>query len=114
MNVKILKIEIMALLSLTMVSVLSFYFGEGLGDHVFMVTSDTPSVSFFGYFISSFVQYIGYFTGPWLMASLATSVGMYALVFSKRECWEDTLLIVPTILLPLTFCYFFFSKFIFV
>lgn len=110
MNTRILKIELAALFTLTLISLLSFYFGEGLGDNAFVVTSDTQTVGFFGYYLSSLVQYIGYFSGPWLLASFGILMISYVALISHRECWQDSLLIIPVLVLPLSFCHLFFPQ----
>lgn len=110
MNTKILRIELVSLLFLTSISFLAYFFGDGLGDNAFIITSDNSSIGFFGYYLSSFVLYIGYFTGPWLLGSFAIHMLSYSTLLARRNFWQDTLLLLPALLAPVSFCYLFFPS----
>lgn len=95
MNAKIQKIELFILFTLSLISVLAFSFGAQFGDNVFQITSDSNSVGFFSYYLSSFVIYLEFFTGLWVLSAFFIFTLFYAFLFSKRDHVIDSIVVLP-------------------
>ncbi len=95
MNAKIQKIELFVLFTLSLISVLAFSFGGQFGDNVFQITSESNSVGFFSYYLSSFVIYVEFFTGLWVLFAFFIFTLFYAFLFSKRDHIIDSIVVLP-------------------
>jgi S-DNA-T family DNA segregation ATPase FtsK/SpoIIIE len=89
-NTKILKYELFTLFFLTVVTLVVFYYRDTLPDN-YLAISSTSSGGFFAYYITSFLNFINYYSGPWVFVPCAVFTSFYVLVFSKRADWIDAL-----------------------
>ncbi|MBT7609029.1 MAG: DNA translocase FtsK [Bacteriovoracaceae bacterium] len=104
---KIIKIQLIFLLALVITSLVSFYFTETLPDNALVISSSNDSISFFFYYLTSIVSYVGYFTGPWLIIPFVLQTILYAGFYSKRYYKWDTLNFIPLVYIcALVFLYF--------
>ncbi len=89
-NTKILKYELFTLFFLTVVTLVVFYYRDTLPDSYLSISS-TSSSGFFAYYGTSFLNFINYYSGPWVFIPCAIFTSFYVLVFSKRADWIDAL-----------------------
>ncbi|MBC7713452.1 MAG: DNA translocase FtsK [Rhizobacter sp.] len=90
MNTKILKYELFTLFFLTVVTLVVFYYRDTLPDNYLSISS-TSSHGFFAYYGTSLLNFINYYSGPWVFVPCAIFTSFYVLVFSKRADWIDAL-----------------------
>lgn len=88
MNIKILKYELFSLFFLTVVTLVVFYYKETLPDSYLSISSARSS-GFFAYYGTSFLNFINYYSGPWVFIPCAIFTSFYVLIFSKRSDWID-------------------------
>lgn len=93
MNTKILKYELFTLFFLTVVTLVVFYYRDTLPDNYLSISSESSS-GFFSYYGTSFLNFINYYSGPWVFIPCAVFTSFYVLVFSKRADWIDALNII--------------------
>jgi len=84
MNTKILKYELFILFFLTVVTLFVFYYRDALPDNYLSITSAESSSGFFAYYSTSFLNFINYYSGPWVFIPCAIFTSFYVMVFSKR------------------------------
>lgn len=89
-NTKILKYELFTLFFLTVVTLVVFYYRDTLPDNYLSISS-TSSHGFFAYYGTSFLNFINYYSGPWVFIPCAIFTSFYVLLFSKRADWIDAL-----------------------
>ncbi|AUN96747.1 cell division protein FtsK [Bacteriovorax stolpii] len=90
MNTKILKYELFTLFFLTIITLVVFYYRDTLPDNYLSISSASSS-GFFSYYVTSFLNFINYYSGPWVFVPCAIFTSFYVLVFSKRADWIDAL-----------------------
>lgn len=90
MNAKILKYELFTLFFLTIVTLVVFYYKDTLPDNYLSISS-TSSAGFFSYYGTSFLSFINYYSGPWVLVPCAVFTSFYVMLFSKRADWIDAL-----------------------
>ncbi len=90
MNTKILKYELFSLFFLTIITLVVFYYRDTLPDNYLSISS-ASSGGFFSYYGTSFLNFINYYSGPWVFIPCAVFTSFYVLVFSKRADWIDAL-----------------------
>lgn len=90
MNAKILKYELFTLFSLTVVTLVVFYYRDTLPDNYLSISS-TSSHGFFAYYGTSLLNFINYYSGPWVLIPCALFTSFYVFIFSKRADWIDVL-----------------------
>ncbi len=90
MNTKILKYELFTLFFLTIITLVVFYYRDTLPDNYLSISSASSS-GFFSYYGTSFLNFINYYSGPWVFIPCAIFTSFYVLVFSKRADWIDAL-----------------------
>jgi S-DNA-T family DNA segregation ATPase FtsK/SpoIIIE len=90
MNIKILKYELFTLFFLSVVTLVVFYYRDTLPDNYLSISS-TSSHGFFAYYGTSLLNFINYYSGPWVFIPCAIFTSFYVLVFSKRADWIDAL-----------------------
>lgn len=96
MSKLLIKIQISVIGALCLLAYINLYFGESIGDNFFLITSDTQSVSYILYAISSFLYSIDFFVGPWILFPFIICFVEYFLIFSKREYQFDVSMPVVT------------------
>ena len=105
-NTKILKYELFTLFFLTVVTLVVFYYRDTLPDNYLSISS-TSSHGFFAYYGTSLLNFINYYSGPWVFVPCLIFTSFYVLVFSKRADWIDALNIISlTIFSVFTIFYF--------
>lgn len=90
MNAKILKYELFSLFSLTIVTLVVFYYRDTLPDSYLSISSNS-SHGFFAYYGTSLLNFINYYSGPWVLIPCALFTSFYVFIFSKRADWIDAL-----------------------
>ena len=90
MNTKILKYELFTLFFLTIITLVVFYYRDTLPDNYLSISSASSS-GFFSYYGTSFLNFINYYSGPWVFVPCAIFTSFYVLIFSKRADWIDAL-----------------------
>lgn len=89
-NTKILKYELFTLFFLTVVTLVVFYYRDTLPDNYLSISS-TSSHGFFAYYGTSLLNFINYYSGPWVFIPCAIFTSFYVALFSKRADWIDAL-----------------------
>jgi S-DNA-T family DNA segregation ATPase FtsK/SpoIIIE len=105
MNAKILKYELFTLFSLTVITLVVFYYRDALPDNYLSISS-TSSHGFFAYYGTSLLNFINYYSGPWVLIPCAFFTSFYVFVFSKRADWIDVLNIVSLSIFSLWTAYY--------
>lgn len=93
MRQKILKTQLVALFSLTLINLLYFYLKDYLPDNVFHIDGSTNDIGFLSYYASSILAIIGYFVGPWVVGAFFVFSIFYSFLFSRRDKPVDTLFV---------------------
>lgn len=93
MNAKILKYELFTLFFLTIITLVVFYYRDALPDN-YLAISSTSSHGFFAYYGTSFLNFINYYSGPWVLIPCALFTSFYVFLFSKRADWIDALNVI--------------------
>ena len=106
MNTKILKYELFGMFFLTIITLVVFYYRDTLPDNYLSISS-TSSSSFFAYYGTSFLNFINYYSGPWVLIPCAIFTSFYVLVFSKRADWIDALNIISLSIFSLFTVFYF-------
>lgn len=112
MFLKILKFELIGLFLLTVFSFFSYYYAESLPDNYLWISSQSTYSNWFTYYITSFVTFIGYISGPWIFFPFFIFCFLYAFLYSKREYKLDALNIIPLMLAVLLLMFFSYPGFI--
>jgi S-DNA-T family DNA segregation ATPase FtsK/SpoIIIE len=94
MNSRILKLELFGLFLVTLISFMAFYYIDVLPDNYFSISSKSSSYNFLTYYLTSFMAFIGYFTGPWIFFPFFIFCFFYAFLYSKRDFGADLFNIV--------------------
>ena len=106
MNTKILKYELFTLYFLTLVTLFVFYYKEALPDSYLSISSNEMTTGFFTYYSTSFLNFINYYSGPWVFIPCAIFTSFYVLIFSKRADVIDVFNILFLSLTTLCFIFF--------
>ncbi|MGZ3789320.1 MAG: DNA translocase FtsK [Bacteriovorax sp.] len=93
MNTKILKYELFTLFFLTITTLVVFYYRDTLPDNYLSISS-ISSPGFFAYYGTSFLSFINYYTGPWVLIPCTLFTIFYVFLFSKRADWIDALNVI--------------------
>jgi S-DNA-T family DNA segregation ATPase FtsK/SpoIIIE len=90
MNIKILKSQLFSLFALTIISLAVFYYRDSMPDN-YLSISQASSSGFFTYYSVSILNFINYYSGPWIVLPFAIFTLFYIFSFSKRADVIDTL-----------------------
>ena len=93
MNTKILKYELFTLFFLTLITLIVFYYRDTLPDSYLSISS-TTSHGFFSYYGTSLLNFINYYSGPWIIIPCSIFTFFYVFIFSKRADFIDGLNII--------------------
>ena len=93
MNTKILKYELFTLFFLTLITLVVFYYRDTLPDSYLSISS-TTSHGFFSYYGTSIINFINYYSGPWIVIPCSIFTIFYVFIFSKRADLIDGLNII--------------------
>lgn len=84
MNAKILRYELLFYFFLTLVCSVVYIYGEQMPDNFLEITSADPSSNFITYYFSSFMQFVYYYSGLWVLFPFVAMLAMYVPVLAKR------------------------------
>lgn len=101
MNSKILKYELFTLFFLTVTTLVVFYYQDALPDSYLSISS-ASSHGFFAYYGTSLLNFINYYSGPWIFIPCLLFTSFYVFIFSKRADWIDALNILSLLVFTLT------------
>jgi S-DNA-T family DNA segregation ATPase FtsK/SpoIIIE len=90
MNSKILKYQLFSLFSLSLITLFIFYYRDILPDNYLSISSNS-SHGFFSYYGISFLNFIYYYSGPWVLIPCVFYTAFYVFLYSKRASWFDIL-----------------------
>jgi S-DNA-T family DNA segregation ATPase FtsK/SpoIIIE len=105
MNIKILKTQLVTLFILTITTIGIFYYRDSMPDNYSSISSDS-TLNFFSYYLTSFLNYINYYTGPWVALPFAVFTVFYIFIFSKRADTLDLVNFFSLSLFTLSITYF--------
>ena len=105
MNTKILKYELFTLFFLTITTLIVFYYRDTLPDSYLSISSQSE-YGFFAYYSTSFLNFINYYSGPWVLVPCVVFTSFYVLVFSKRADVIDAINIFSLLIFSLLSIYF--------
>ncbi|RPJ71084.1 MAG: DUF87 domain-containing protein, partial [Alphaproteobacteria bacterium] len=105
MNAKILKYELFSLFSLTIITLVVFYYRDTLPDNYLSISSSS-SHGFFAYYGTSLLNFINYYSGPWVLVPCVFFTSFYIFIFSKRADWIDALNILSLTIFSLWTVYY--------
>ena len=105
MNTKILKYELFTLFFLTITTLIVFYYRDTLPDSYLSISSQSD-YGFFAYYSTSFLNFINYYSGPWVLVPCVVFTSFYVLVFSKRADVIDVINIFSLSIFSLLSVYF--------
>lgn len=105
MNAKILKYELFTLFFLTVITLVVFYYRDTLPDN-YLAISSTSTHGFFAYYGTSLLNFINYYSGPWVLVPCALFTSFYVFIFSKRADWIDVLNILALCLFSVWTVYY--------
>lgn len=97
----------LALFVITVIAVVSFFYGEALPDNLFSISSENSAMNVFSYYTSSLLASISYYVGPWIVIPFFIFSLCYAFVYSKRDSTIDVLNALTLTLVALVACYLF-------
>lgn len=106
MNTKILKYELFTLFLLTIVTLVVFYYRDTLPDNYLSISS-TSSHGFFTYYATSIINFINYYSGPWVLIASSLFTLFYVFIFAKRADWIDALNVLSLSIFTLWTTYYF-------
>jgi len=90
MNSKILKYQLFSLFSLSLITLFIFYYRDILPDNYLSISSSS-SHGFFSYYGISFLNFIYYYSGPWVLIPCVFYTAFYVFLYSKRAMRFDIL-----------------------
>ncbi len=90
MNAKILKYEMFTLFLLSVITLVVFYYRDTLPDNYLSISS-TSTHGYFSYYGTSFLSFVNYYSGPWVLIPCLIFTSFYVFLFSRRADWIDVL-----------------------
>ncbi len=105
MNAKILKYELFLIFSITLVTLLVFYYHDAPPDSYLSISSKS-SHGFFLYYGTSLFNFINYYSGPWILIPCLLFTFFYVFIFSKRADLVDVFNIVSLCILSVWSAYY--------
>ncbi len=112
MKEKILRVELIVLFALTLVSVLYYFFGSYLPDNSLMISSQSDDYFTIGYYFSSLMAEVSYYTGPWIVLPFLMFAFIYTFILSSRSKNSDTLVIFAIVFFFYTLSFMIAPKFL--
>ena len=109
MNIKILKTQLFALFSLTIISLAIFYYRDSMPDNYLSISS-TSTAGFFSYYSVSWLNFINYYTGSWVSIPFLLFTGFYIFQYSKRADTIDTFNFFTISVFTFSLAFFFLPK----
>lgn len=89
---KILKIELIALITLSLICLTYSLFSSVIPDNSLQISSQTESYLSLSYYLSSLFAEVSYYTGPWLLIPTMVYCLIYFTIISKRMRSTDIIL----------------------
>jgi len=97
---KFLKGQLIVLFLISVVVLITYFYADILPDNYFIISSETKSFNYFVYYLATFVVFVEYFSGSWVLLTFIIYAIAYSLVLSKRNKISD--MFVPTTLSIMT------------
>lgn len=112
MITKVLRAKLWILFALAFFNAIYYFFHSSLPDNSLVIGSDTSDVSYFSYYISSFISMVSYYVGAWIIAPFVGFFFIYFSLLRNREKEFD--LFIPVLLSGFFFSisFMFFPEFI--
>lgn len=82
---RILKIELVFLLMLTLVTTTYFFYGDQFPDNYLSITSFSGDVNFISYYFFSMFSIVGMTVGPWVLVPFVLFAILYHFKYSQRD-----------------------------
>lgn len=95
MTNKIHKYQLVFLFLLAVINIFFYYFGNHLPDNSFLISSENGAPNVITFYFYSFISYVSYYVGPWIIAPFFAYSFFYAFIISKR--YSDADIMVPTV-----------------
>jgi len=99
---KILKYQFGFFFALAIFNIFYYYFGNSLPDNSFVITNGSAEISILSYYFSSFVAYISFYVGPWIVVPFFVFAFVYSFILAKRDVDLD--IIVSSVVSIFFFC----------
>lgn len=107
MKQKIIKSEIYFLFLVTLLSFTYFYFQDSFPDSTLSISSNSESINFITYYLSSLVSIVAFYSGIWIFLPFIALAGSYVFLFSKRKFFVDVAALASYSVFFLFFSYIF-------
>lgn len=108
MTQKILKINYLVLLSITLLNLCFYFLGDTFSDHGLMISSQSTDVSYVGYFIGSLLSFTNYYSGIWIVFPFVIYSLIHFSILTKREKEFDMFVAALIVLMFFDLAYLFF------
>ena len=95
------RYQLFFLLFLSLINLISFIWGSSVPDNIYEINSSYESFNFISFYLSSFVSFVSFYVGSWIIVPLLLSSFVYSFYISRREIASDCLI-------TLSICSFFF------
>jgi DNA segregation ATPase FtsK/SpoIIIE, S-DNA-T family len=102
MTTKILRYQLFILFGLALINIVHYYMASEQPDNYFVISSVNDSISVLNYYIYSFVAFISYYVGPWVVLPFLVYSFFYTFLISKRTRSSDAVV-------GLVLCLFFYG-----
>jgi S-DNA-T family DNA segregation ATPase FtsK/SpoIIIE len=109
---KILKFQLFSLFFITLTAFIAHYCQDYLSDSFYSISGASQDISFLGYYLSTLILGVGYYTGPWLLVPFFIFSLFYSFLYSKREFALDMTNAVSLVGGALLLTYFFYPEFL--
>jgi S-DNA-T family DNA segregation ATPase FtsK/SpoIIIE len=93
---KLNRYQLILLFILSSINIVFYYFGKHIPDNSFQIQSDSTSINSLTYYFSSFISYISYYLGPWVVMPFLSVAFVYSFFISKRN--SNTDVFIPTVI----------------
>lgn len=107
MKQKIIKSEIYFLFLVTILSFTYFYFQDSFPDSTLSISSQSESINFITYSLSSLVSVVAFYSGIWIFLPFIALASSYVFLFSKRKFFIDAAALISYSAFFLFFSYIF-------
>lgn len=104
---KLLRIQLFTLFSITLLSLLAFYFQDSAPDNMLTITSSSSSMNIFSFYLTSLISLVEFFVGPWVVIAFLICLTFHFTVYSKRENHLDLLNPISILIFVLFSSYYF-------
>ncbi len=109
---KIFKSQLFILFLFTLTCSFVYIYGEEMPDHFLEISSLDKNSSFFSYYVGSFLQFLYYYSGFWVVPAFVLQTVVSATLFQKRGDIFDGFFIAFNSLFFVSVSYFLFPNFL--